>query len=79
MLACEFGVHYTLDGVYDLMKRLNLSCLKPRPCHRKNDEHAMRQWVEDAPLLSGKFKENIRKNKSKSGSRTKPALASREH
>jgi transposase len=49
-----FGARYTLDGVYDLLHRLKLSCLVPRPRHRKNDPQVMRQWLEDAPLLSGR-------------------------
>jgi transposase len=53
ILEAEFGVRYTLDGVYGLLHRLKLSCLVPRPRHRKNDPQVMRQWLEDAPLLSG--------------------------
>jgi transposase len=52
ILEAEFGARYTLDGVYDLLHRLKLSCLVPRPRHRKNDPEVMRQWLEDAPLLS---------------------------
>ena len=52
ILQEEFGVAYTLQGVYDLMHRLNLSCLSPRPRHRKNDPAAMAAWVERAPFLS---------------------------
>jgi transposase len=52
ILEKEFGVRYSLDGVYDLLHRLRLSCLVPRPRHRKNDPEAMRQWLESAPLLS---------------------------
>lgn len=52
ILEREFGVSYTLDGAYDLMHRLNLSCLSPRPRHRKNDPAAMAAWVESAPFLS---------------------------
>lgn len=33
----EFGVLYTLDGVYKLLHRLGYSCLKPRPRHEKAD------------------------------------------
>ena len=51
ILAGEFGVQMTLSGVYDLMHRLNLSCLKPRPRHRKNDPQAAADWLEQAPLL----------------------------
>lgn len=52
ILEAEFGARYTLDGVYDLLHRLKLSCLVPRPRHRKNDPQVMQQWLEDAPLLS---------------------------
>jgi transposase len=53
ILEREFGVAYTLQGVYDLLERLNLSCLVPRPRHRKNDPQVMQQWAEErAPLLS---------------------------
>ncbi|MDB5290615.1 MAG: family transposase [Phycisphaerales bacterium] len=52
ILEKEFGVRYSLDGVYDLLHRLRLSCLVPRPRHRKNDPEAMRQWLDSAPLLS---------------------------
>ena len=54
ILEREFGVRYTLDGAYDLMHRLGLSCLKPRPRHRKADEQAQRQWLDRAPLLSSR-------------------------
>jgi len=54
----EFGVRYSLPGVYDLLHRLGLSCLQPRPRHRKNDPKKMHQWLEDAPLLSKKSDES---------------------
>jgi len=54
ILKEEFGVSYALNGVYDLLHRLNLSVLVPRPEHRKSDPQAMAQWVEDAPFLSKK-------------------------
>lgn len=50
----EFGVSYSLPGVYDLLHRLNLSCLKPRPRHEKNDPEKMEQFKQSAPLLSRK-------------------------
>lgn len=52
ILKREFGVRYSLSGAVGLLHRLGLSCLKPRPRHRKNDPQAMRRWVEQAPLLS---------------------------
>jgi transposase len=77
ILAREFGVEYTLGGIYDLLHRLGLSCLVPRPRHPKNDPTQMQQWREDAPLLSKKRRRNIRADESKSGSRMKPASDSK--
>jgi transposase len=54
ILEKEFGAQYTLQGVYDLLHRLELCCLAPRPRHRKNDPEAMEAWLESAPLLSRK-------------------------
>jgi len=51
ILKEEFGVSYTLNGVYELLKRLGLSFLSPRPQHRKPDPEAMKQWVDRAPFL----------------------------
>lgn len=78
ILSEEFGVNYTLSGVYKLLHRHNLACLKPRPKHRKNDEQAMRQWLADAPFLSSACASSRTSTcESKSGSRTKPALVNR--
>ncbi len=71
ILEKEFGVKYTLYGVYDLMHRLGLSCLKPRPQHIKNDPETMRKWLKEAPLLSIKSKAKIPTSKSKFGFRMK--------
>jgi transposase len=51
ILAAEFGVEMKLAGVYKLLHRCGLSCLRPRPRHRKNDPEAMKAWLERAPLL----------------------------
>lgn len=51
ILKGEFGVEMKLSGVYALMHRLNLSCLRPRPRHRKNDPKAADDWLASAPLL----------------------------
>ena len=48
----EFGVQYSLSAVYVLLHRLGLSPLVPRPRHKKNDPQKMRQWLQEAPLLS---------------------------
>ena len=54
ILAREFGVVYTLQGVYDLLDRLHLSCLVPRPRHRKNHPAVMQEWLDGAPFLSAR-------------------------
>ena len=48
----EFKVEYTLNGVYGLLHRLNLSSLTPRPRHEKNNPEAMEAFKKSAPLLS---------------------------
>jgi transposase len=53
ILKAEFGAEMKLSGVYELMRRLNLSLLKPRPLHPKNDPEQAKQWLERAPLLRG--------------------------
>lgn len=78
ILREEFGAEYTLAGVYDLLHRLGLSCLAPRPRHRKNDPEQMRKWVEEAPLLSRKSLKRTPTKESRSGSRTKRGSASKE-
>ena len=77
ILQEEFGVAYTLPGVYDLLHRLGLSCLVPRPRHRKNDPQRMQQWVENAPLLSEKLAKRTPSRRSNSGSKTKRGSASK--
>lgn len=54
ILNKEFGVDYSLNGVYGLLHRLNLSCLTPRPRHEKNDPKAMEAFKQSAPLLSSR-------------------------
>jgi transposase len=52
ILEREFGVKYTLDGVYPLLHRLGYSCLSPRPRHEKQDLAAQTKFKEEsAPLL----------------------------
>jgi len=62
ILNSEFGVQYSLAGVYVLLHRLGLSSLVPRPRHKKNDPQKMRQWLQEAPLLS---KESRKKDRTK--------------
>jgi transposase len=77
ILEEEFGVSYSLQGVYDLLHRLNLSVLVPRPQHRKSDPQAQQQWVEDAPFLSATSKSDTPASTSPSGSRMKRGSGSK--
>jgi transposase len=71
ILEEEFGVAYSLNGAYKLLHRNGLSCLRPRPQHRKSNPQVQQQWVEQAPLLSKKSALCTLASKSKSGSKTK--------
>ena len=73
ILKDSFGVEYSLNGVYALLHRLDLSCLSPRPQHRKSDPQAMDVWREQAPFLSKASGKHTPRKPLKSGSKTKPA------
>lgn len=77
ILIDEFNAHDSLGGAIELLHRLGLSCLRPRPRHRKNDPQAMTRWLDDAPLLSKNKGKGTRTNTSRSGSRTRPASANK--
>ena len=51
ILQHEFGVKYSLTGVYELMHRMGYSWLAPRPRHRHADAEAQEAFKEYAPLL----------------------------
>lgn len=76
ILQEEFGAHYQLSGMYDLLHRLNLSVLLPRPQHRKSDPEAMKRWVQDAPFLSKNKGSNTPASASPCGSRMRRGSAS---
>ena len=77
ILAAEYGVAHSLQGVYDLLRKLRLSPLRPRPRHRKNDPAAAGAWLASAPLLSPANARSAPASGSRSGSRTRPGSASK--
>lgn len=77
ILRKEFQKPYSLNGVYDLLRRMGFSSLRPRPRHRKNDPAAMEAFKASAPLLSAPCVNATPTSRSRSGSRTKPASGSR--
>lgn len=76
-IEARFGVKYSVPGVYWLLHRLGYSALRPRPLHRKADAAAQEQFKKDAPLLSRSSAKSTRARSSRSGTRTRPASASR--
>ena len=52
ILEQEFGVKYTLAGVYELLERLGYSCLAPRPRHEHGDPAEQERFRSEAPFLS---------------------------
>jgi len=79
ILEKEFGVKYSLSGVYELLHRLGYSCLSPRPKHRKADPEAQEAFKKSAPFLLTMCSNNIPTRPSKSGSRTNCGPGNREH
>lgn len=62
ILEREFGVLYTLDGVYKLLHRLGYSCLKPRPRHEKSDPVVQEDFKKTSHRGWKKPPETIRAN-----------------
>lgn len=54
LLEREFGVVYSLRGVYDLLHRLGYSCLCPRPQHERTDPHAQEELKKTSQKSSKK-------------------------
>lgn len=52
LIEREFGVKYSLNGVYDVLHRNGYSWLAPRPQHRQADPKAQEAFKTSAPLLS---------------------------
>jgi len=48
LLEREFGVVYSLWGVYSLLHRLRHSCLCPRPQHEKADLKAQQEFKKSS-------------------------------
>lgn len=76
-IRSAFGVPFSVSGAYSLLHRLGYSALRPRPRHRKADALAQERFKKDTPLLSIVSARSSPARSSKSGSRTRPASASR--
>lgn len=52
ILEREFGVTYTLDGIYPLLKRLGYSCQSPRPRHEHHHAAVQAKSRKPPPFCS---------------------------
>jgi len=73
----QFGVLYSLTGIYDLLHRLGYSCLMPRPRHAQANPQAQSAFKKTPWRRSKISRANTPTNASKCGSRTRPVSASR--
>jgi transposase len=73
----EFGVALSEQAVYDLLHRLGLSSLMPRPVHRKADPAAQEAFKKKPPTTSPRSRRPTPASGSRSGSRTRRGSASR--
>ncbi len=74
----QFGVLYSLPGIYDLLRRLEYSWLMPRPRHAQTDPAAQEEFKKKRRKRLVKSPKHIRASASKSGSRTKRDSGNRE-
>ena len=77
ILEREFGVMYTLQGVYDLLHRLGYSSLMPRPRHKDADPVAQEAFKKGLPSGSPRSPRPTPASGSRSGSRTRRGSGSR--
>jgi transposase len=73
----EFGVPLSAQATYDLLHRLGLSSLMPRPAHRKSDPEAQARFKRGSAAGSGASPEGTRPSGSRPGSATRPGSASK--
>jgi transposase len=79
ILERNFGVIYTLDGVYKLLHRLGYSCLKPRPRHEKADPELQETFKKTLQERWKQSPRSIRINAYGCGLKMKPALVNKGH
>lgn len=74
----EFGVALSQSVVYDLLHRLDLSSLMPRPKHRKSDLEAQARFKRGSAVDSDVSPDGTRISGWRSGLPMRPASVSRE-
>jgi len=77
ILEEEFGVLRGLQAVYNLLHRLGLEPLRPRPRHPKGDPDAQEAFKKSCPRSSPPPPPPTPASGSRPGSRTRPASGSK--
>ena len=77
ILAAEFGVVLGEQAVYDLLHRLDLSSLMPRPIHRKADPEVQGAFKKARRSLLRRSPRPVPPSGSRSGSPTKRGSGSK--
>jgi transposase len=77
ILEAEFGVPRGLQAVYNLLHRLGLESLRPRPRHPKGDPARQEAFKKSYPRSSPRPRRPTPASASRCGSRTRRASASR--
>ena len=77
ILAAEFGVELGEQAVYDLLHRLELSSLMPRPIHRKTSAEAQEDFKKKPPRKPRRSPQRTRPSESRSGSPTRRGSGSK--
>jgi transposase len=77
ILRDEFGVALSAQAVYDLLHRLDLSSLRPRPLHRKTDPEAQAAFKKGLPSGSARSPRPALTSGSRSGSPTRRGSGSK--
>jgi putative transposase len=77
ILAAEFGAELGEQAVYDLLHRLDLSSLMPRPIHRKADPEAQEAFKKAPPRPSPRSPRPAPPSGSRPGSPTRRGSGSR--
>ncbi len=77
ILEQEFGVKLCLQAVYDLLHRLGLSSLMPRPIHRKANPGAQEAFKKAPPRRSPPSPRPVPPSGSRSGSLTRRGSGSK--
>lgn len=78
IVEVRFGVAYAERSIGKLLRRLGFRKLSARPAHPQGDAKAREAFKKTSPLWSReRFPKARRASRSRSGSRTRPASASR--